>query len=112
MADLLQALYTALNWFLAQIYKLATWLLDGFLYVIKAVLWLILSGILTAVQSVFDAINFGQVTFQWAAAYTNIPAQAVYVMTAVGFPTFLTMIAGAYAIRLALNLIPSWATRA
>ena len=45
--------------------------------------------------------------FNWA----GLPDQLLYILNAIGLPTILTMLAGAYGVRFLLNLIPSWLTR-
>lgn len=102
--------------FLAYLYEkvvaLFSWAIDGIVYVLKAILWLVLDGALTAVYTLIQGIDFSVVVFQWAAAWADIPQSAIYLMVNIGFPQFVGIIAGAYTLRLALNLIPSWATRA
>jgi hypothetical protein len=112
MTYILDQLLNALAWFYGVFYKVINYALDGLILILKSVLWLVMSGLLTAIQGIIDGISYSSVAFQWAAAYSAIPPQAVYVMSRIGLPEFITIVGGAYAVRLALNLIPSWATRA
>ena len=47
-----------------------------------------------------------------AANMAGLPPLGVYLLTALGLGQIMAMIATAYTIRFAINLIPSWATRA
>lgn len=47
-----------------------------------------------------------------AANMAGLPPTGVYLLTSLGLGEIMAMIASAYAVRFALNLIPSWATRA
>ena len=111
MDELLQWLYQAAAWIFNGLWLIGKYFLDGILYIIKGVLWLMVSGIMQGFQTAFDALSFTSVVFQWAAAYTSIPQQAVYVMVRIGFPEFVTMIGAAYVIRLTMNVIPAALTR-
>ena len=48
----------------------------------------------------------------YAANWANLPDQAIWLITALGLPQCIAMLGAAYLVRLGLNLIPSWATRA
>jgi hypothetical protein len=104
---MLQDILDGLNWLLGWLYKLLNYGLDGLLYTIKGVLYLLLSGIFTTIEVILSTISFSNVVFQWAAAYTDIPPQAVYVMTMIGFPEFVVIVSAAYYVRLLMNLVPS-----
>lgn len=112
MADYLNALLNALNWLLAYLYKIVGYFLDGLVYSLKGVVYLIVAGFLNQIEIFVNAIDFTTVVFQWAAAYSNIPPQAQYILVSVGFPEFVGIVGAAYLLRLLLNFIPSWATRA
>ena len=107
-----QIIYNALAWFLGFIKVLVGWLLDGVFYTCKGMLWIFMQGVFSTVSGFVSLISFSEVVFQWGAAYANLSSHAQYVLVAIGFPEFVTMIAGAYLIRFTLNLIPSWVTRA
>ncbi|MBT9168236.1 MAG: hypothetical protein DDT19_01581 [Syntrophomonadaceae bacterium] len=112
LQEALQFLLDKLTWIINALYTVLTWLLDALVFILKAILYLFIDGLLLAVEGFVSALDFSAVVFQWAAGYSFIPPQAIYVMVAIGFPQFVTMIAAAYGVRLLLNLIPSWATRA
>lgn len=112
MDGLIGFLFEALRWLGEMLLTVGQFLLDGIMYVIKGFFWLFLSGVLSTFSGFIKLIDFGALTIQWAAAKSSIPSMGLYVMQAVAFGEIVTMIAVAYMIRLTLNLIPSWATRA
>lgn len=87
------------------------WVLDALVYILKAVPYLILDGLLSSVYLFVSALDLSAVVFQWAAGYALIPPQAIYFIVAIGFPQFVTLVAGAYVVRFLLNLIPAVFTR-
>lgn len=111
LTGIAQAIIDAFSWLLSMLYIPLGWALDALIYILKAVVWLILDGFFTVVLAFVSALDFSSVVFQWTSAYTFIPAQAVYIMQAIAFPQFVTLIASAYVIRFLLNILPSWATR-
>lgn len=107
----MQFLYNAVSWLLGGIWMVIQWGADAFFLIVKGVIWLTVSGLLQAVQVLFDSFSYSSVAFQWAAGYSAIPPQAIYIMVRIGFPEMLTILAAAYALRLALNIVPGIATR-
>lgn len=101
----------SLLWLLNQLYTPFEWLLDGFVYVLKAVPWLIIDGVLSAVSVFIAAVDTSAVVFQWAAGYALIPEQAIWIMVAIGFPQMVTLIAAAYVYRFLINIVPAAVTR-
>lgn len=108
----LQFIVDKLTWIIDSLYIVLTWFLDALIYALKAVMYLFLDGILLSVKAFITTIDFSAVALQFAAGHGLLPPAAAYFMCAIGFPQFVTMIAAAYVIRVTLNLIPSWATRA
>lgn len=100
------------KWLANAIHKITAWALDGIVVILKGVLYLFMDGILMAVKTFVGGIDSSVIALQWSTAYGLIPPQAAYFMTAIGFPQFVTMIAGAYTVRFLLNLIPASVTRA
>ncbi len=82
------------------------WFADTVIYIFKGLAFLFLDGIMIVVKTAIDAVDISAFALQFAAGYGLIPPQAAYFMCAIGFPQFVTLIAVAYAIRFALNLIP------
>lgn len=87
------------------------WLLDAVLVLLQFVFFTILDGFLSVIETMVSAIDFSAVLFNYAASWSALPSQLIYLINAVGLPQCFAMLGGAYAIRLTLNLIPSWATR-
>lgn len=108
---MLQALYNAVAWLLNALYLPVKWLLDAFIYILIAIPYLILQGILASILLIIQGIDFSSVVFQYVAGISHIPPLGIYIMVSIGLPQFLTIISSAYLIRLALNLIPAAFTR-
>jgi hypothetical protein len=87
------------------------WILDGFILVIQFAFFTIFDGLLTVIETFFAAIDLSAVVFNYAAAWSSMPDQLVWLISAVGLPQCMTILGAAYLIRLTLNLIPSVFTR-
>jgi hypothetical protein len=105
------AFIAAVAWLWERLKGTPITMLDGLFYTLRGALWLFMKGVFVTVSGFVATISFSEVVFQWAAAYAALSPQASYVMVAIGFPEFVTMIAGAYVVRLGLNMIPSWVSR-
>lgn len=99
-------LHDAFPWLLDSLNTLCEWVLDALVYIIKAVPYLMVDGVLTAIKTFVSALDVSAIVLQFAAGYGLIPPQAAYFMCAIGFPQFVSMIAAAYAVRFLLNLTP------
>lgn len=87
------------------------WILDGFIVLIQFVAFTLLDGLLTVIETALAAIDLSSVVFNYAAAWSSLPTQLVWLINAVGLPQCFTILGAAYLIRLTLNLIPSVFTR-
>ena len=87
------------------------WVLDGLLFLLKSLFFTILDGLLTVLETILAAINFSAVVFNYAATWSNLPTQLIWLINAVGLPQCFTILGAAYLIRLTLNLIPASLTR-
>lgn len=87
------------------------WILDGALYVLKAGLFFVFDGLLTAVVAIVGALDIGTLITNVAGLWSGLPPQLLYVINATGIPTGMSMLAYAIVIRLILNLIPAAFTR-
>lgn len=108
---MLQSLIDAVAWLLSNLYLPIQWLLDGLVYVLLSIPYLILDGILIAVKTFFSALDMSAIALQWVSAWSSIPQQAIYVMNAIALPQAITLIGSAYALRFAINIIPASLTR-
>ncbi len=88
-----------------------TWILDGFILLVQFVFFTIFDGLLTVIETALAAIDLSSVIFNYAAAWSNMPDQLVWLINAVGLPQCFAILGAAYLIRLTLNLIPSVFTR-
>ena len=87
------------------------WVLSGLIVLVQFVFFTIFDGLLTVIETTLAAIDLSSVIFNYAAAWSNIPTQLVWLINAVGLPQCFTILGAAYLIRLTLNLIPSVFTR-
>lgn len=88
-----------------------TWILDGCVTLLQFVVFTIFDGLLSVVETTIGAINLSSVAFNYAAAWSNLPTQLIWLINAVGLPQCFALLGAAYLIRLTLNLIPSVFTR-
>ena len=88
-----------------------TWILDGFIELLQFVVFTILDGLLSVVETALAAFDLSSVLFNYAAAWSHLPTQLIWLINAVGLPQCMAILGAAYLIRLTLNLIPSVFTR-
>lgn len=96
----------ALLFLLESALTLIGWVFDTIIYILKGLAFLLLDGLMITLKAMIDAVDISAFALQFAAGYGLIPSQAAYFMGAIGFPQFVSIIAIAYGIRFALNLIP------
>jgi hypothetical protein len=87
------------------------WILDGFVILIQFVAYTILDGLFLVIETTLAAVDLSSVIFNYAAAWSSLPEQLVWLINAVGLPQCLAILGAAYLVRLTLNLIPSVFTR-
>jgi hypothetical protein len=58
-----------------------------------------------------SALDLSALAFNTFSEWTNLPTQAIYIINQLALPQCVSIILGAIAIRMALNLIPSVFTR-
>ncbi len=83
----------------------------GVMFVIKAVFWLALDGLLETIKVHVMLLNVGQFTVSIAEYLGLLPPQMIYLIKAIALPQGLSILVWAIAVRMALNLVPSWITR-
>ncbi len=88
-----------------------TWVLDGLILLAQFVFFTIFDGLLTVIETTLAAINLSAVVFNYAAAWSHLPDQLIWLINAIGLPQCFAILGAAYLIRLTLNLIPSVFTR-
>ena len=87
------------------------WLLEAFISILQYVFFLLLDGLLSVIETAISAIDLSSVVFNYAATWSNLPTQLIWLINAVGLPQCFALLGSAYLIRLTLNLIPSVFTR-
>jgi uncharacterized membrane protein YciS (DUF1049 family) len=88
-----------------------SWILDGVILLLQFVVFTVLDGLFLVVETTLGAINLSSVIFNYAASWSHLPTQLVWLINAVGLPQCFAILGAAYIIRLTLNLIPSVFTR-
>ena len=88
-----------------------TWILDSLLLALQFVFFSIIDGFFTVIETFFATLDLSALAFNYAAQWSSLPTQLVWLINGVGLPQGLTMLGGAYLLRLILNLIPSVFTR-
>jgi hypothetical protein len=103
-----------LNWLSSVWHWIETgfkWILDGFILLVQFVFFTIFDGLLTVIETALAAIDLSSVIFNYAATWSHLPDQLIWLINAVGLPQCFAILGAAYLIRLTLNLIPSVFTR-
>ena len=88
-----------------------TWILDGFVLLLQFVAYTILDGLFLVVETALAAIDVSAIVFNYAASWSALPTQLVWLINAVGLPQCFAILGAAYIIRLTLNVIPATFTR-
>ena len=100
-----------INVFFSTIQTLLGWCLDGLMYVLKTALYFPFDGLLTAISGLLSALDVSSLIVSSASTWGGMPPQLLYIVNAIGIPQGLSMLAYAYGLRMALNLIPAALTR-
>ena len=87
------------------------WVLDGFILLLQFVVYTIMDGLFLVVETALAAIDVSAVVFNYAASWSALPTQLVWLINAVGLPQCFAILGAAYLIRLTLNVIPASLTR-
>ena len=88
-----------------------TWILDGFILLLQFVAYTILDGLFLVVETALAAIDVSAIVFNYAASWSALPTQLVWLINAAGLPQCFAILGAAYLIRLTLNVIPASLTR-
>ena len=88
-----------------------TWALDGFILLLQFVVFTILDGLFSVVETFLSVLDISAIALNYAATWSSLPTQLIWLINAVGLPQCMTLLGAAYLIRLVLNLIPSVFTR-
>ena len=91
--------------------KALLWILDGFILLLQFVVYTILDGLFLVVETALAAIDVSAIVFNYAASWSALPTQLVWLINAVGLPQCFAILGAAYIIRLTLNVIPATFTR-
>lgn len=91
--------------------RMLTWTLDGILWILKKAFFLPFDGILTVIQGLITTIDLSAFVASYAMNWAGMPTQLIWFVNAVSLPQGITIISGAIAIRMLLNLIPAAFTR-
>ena len=88
-----------------------SWILDGFILLLQFVAYTILDGLFLVVETALAAIDVSAIVFNYAASWSALPTQLVWLINAAGLPQCFAILGAAYLIRLTLNVIPASLTR-
>lgn len=91
--------------------NIATWCLDGILFILGKAFFLPFDGLLTVISTLFKAIDLSTFLASYAMDWAGMPSQLIWLVNAVGIPQGVVILTGAIGIRMALNLIPAAFTR-
>ncbi|EKD40964.1 MAG: hypothetical protein ACD_74C00099G0013 [uncultured bacterium] len=107
----MDAIMSFINVFFSTIWQFIKDGLDALLYVFKAALFFVFDGLLTVVSGLLSSLDVSSAILSSAATWASMPPQLIYIVNAIGIPQGLAILAGAYVVRMTLNLIPAALTR-
>lgn len=112
IANFFTAIYEFLSTIWDKLYIVVKWLFDAFMTGISEFFYLMVDGFFTAVESFVSGLDFSSYILSITGVWDSLPTQLSFLISQCGISQGFTMLAGAYTLRLLINLIPSWATRA
>lgn len=98
-------------WLIDSVFAPFRWAMDGFFAVISSIFYLMFDGFLTAVVAVFNTLDLSASFFSQTADWAGLPSQLTWLITQLGLPQCLSMMALALGIRVLLNVLPAAVTR-
>ena len=107
----MSAIIAFIDSFFSSLQGVGVWLLNGLLYVLKAAIYFPFDAILSVISAALTAVDVSSILVSASAAWAGMPSQLIWVINAIGIPQGLSILASAYLIRMALNLIPAAFTR-
>ena len=106
-----RVLFEWLGWFWDKFLEIAKWCLDGLILIIQYAFYWIFDGFCIVVESFFKTLDFSALAFNYAGTWAGLPEQVIWIISTIGLPQGVSLLGGAYLLRLLLNLIPSVFTR-
>lgn len=97
-------------WLIDTFFTPFRWILDGILWIIGHILYLIFDGLLTVIQLFFQTLDFSAVLFNNTLG-SNLHPVMVWFINQLGIPQCFSIIGMAIGIRMLLNLLPAAVTR-
>ncbi|MDH4317705.1 MAG: hypothetical protein OEV64_04900 [Desulfobulbaceae bacterium] len=85
----------------------AIWLLEGFTKLLGFVFYTIFDGLLLVIESFFSSLDLSAIAFNYAAQWSSLPPQTIWLVNQLAIPQGLSLLVGGYMIRHVLNIIPS-----
>jgi len=89
----------------------ALWLLEGLIKLLGFVFYTIFDGLLLVIEAFFSSLDLSAIAFSYAAQWSNLPPQSIWLVNQIALPQCISLLVGAYIIRMILNLIPAAFTR-
>ena len=87
------------------------WLVDAIVWVLQQIIKYSFKGFLEVAKGAIMAISLGDLAVLTAASWGYLNPNIAYLVVQTGIPEGLSILAIAYGIRIALNLIPASFTR-
>lgn len=88
------------------------WLFDSIYEFFTALPYWLFDLVLTVIESIIEAIDWSTMSaFESFNEWGLLPDQLLWILNYLNFSQCLTILAGAYGIRLLLNIIPAAVTR-
>lgn len=111
MDSFLSDLVTWLQYLFNLIKNLLIWFADVIFNLIHSAVNFCWDSLCTFILWIVSITDFHANYFTSAFSWAGLPAQQVYILSAVGLDSCLNMLSVALLIRVGLNFIPGWITR-
>jgi hypothetical protein len=88
-----------------------TWILNGVILVLGYTAFYMFDGFLSILEALLATLNLSAKLLEMVTQIAQLPPLMIWIMAQIGFFQAVVILIGAFALRFAINLIPSWATR-
>lgn len=109
--DFISKIWTWILGFFDIVWSIALWLMDAVVYVVLNIPFALWKLFFAIVHGLVSLLSVGSLAVDITTGWGLIPSQLGYLIGQVGLDVGLSMLALAYGIRFALNLIPGVFTR-
>jgi hypothetical protein len=109
---MLNKIWLFLESFIQKAINLVEWLFLSIFNAFCDIVFFLIDVVLSTITTIIEAVDFAELsTLETFSEWSVLPDQVLWVLGYMNFGQCLSLLAGAYVIRLLLNLIPAAFTR-